>query len=104
MNAPKSYKINKGVNKPLEFRGLKGPWIGRFCAAAAGLLCEYAVLHVAGMNDYGALLTTLGLAGFVVKKIYRWSSVYGVHGLMKKAARRRVPCALVSKSRRIFFC
>jgi hypothetical protein len=102
MIGSKSYKINKGVNRPLEFRGLKAQYIGRLVGAAVGMMGGYAVLRLAGVNGYLGVLMTLGIGGLAVKAIYRISNTYGQYGLMKRRARKRVPEGLVTRSRRIF--
>jgi len=102
METPKTFQFNKGVNRPLEFRGLKGPYIGRLVGSAVGLIGFYAVLRLVGITGYGGVLVTLALGGLVVKRLYRMSRVYGQYGLMKKSARARVPDALRCRSRRVF--
>lgn len=97
------YTINKGINQPIEFKGLKAQWIGWLAAGCMVLLVVFALLYVVGVNTYLSL-AIISISGTAwVMKVLRWSSRYGQHGLMKKIARRRVPRALINRSRQIFF-
>ena len=96
------YQINKGINKPVEFKGLKAQYIWYLAGGVLGLLILFAILYIAGVNTYICLgiVGFLGTALFVT--IYRMSNKYGEHGIMKKMARRSVPHVLKSNSRKVF--
>jgi hypothetical protein len=96
------YKINKGVNKAVEFRGLKAQYIVYLAAGLIGLLLLFSCLYLVGVNVFvcvGLVLTGGSLVFFLV---YRMSHRYGEHGLMKKWARRRIPRLLKAISRKPF--
>ena len=96
------YQINKGINKPIEFRGLKAQYIWYLGAGLVGLLIVFAVLYLLGLNTF-ICLGVIGIAGtglFIY--IYRLSNTYGEHGLMKKMARRSIPTLVKSNSRKVF--
>jgi hypothetical protein len=97
-----SFVINKGVNRPVEFRGLKGRWIWRLGGGLVGLLIGFAILYLSGVNPWVCILLVgvWGLALFV--RIYRLSREYGEHGWMKRAAARRMPRRVRSGTRSIF--
>ena len=99
---PAIYRINRGVGQPLEFQGLKAPYFGRFLAIWFGLLLLWGMLHLFGLPSFAALLLALVPGGFGVRRLYRMSNTYGEHGLMKRSALRKMPGALVSRSRRVF--
>lgn len=96
------YYINKGINKPIEFKGLKAQYITYLAVGLVVLLILFAILYVSGVNMWVcvALVAALGTALFMA--VYRFNNQYGVHGLTKKLARRSVPGGLVGKSRRLF--
>lgn len=96
------YKINRGVGRPLEFQGLKAPYFGRFIAIWIGMVTMWGVMHVVGFPSFIAALLALVPGGFGVRWLYRMSNRYGEYGLMKKSARRNLPDALVSPSRKVF--
>src|SRR5580698_6693789 len=98
----KQYSINKGVNRAIEFRGLKAQYIGYLAAAVLGVVFLFAVLYLMGVSAYVLVPLSLGLGGILVSRVYGMSRKYGQHGLMKKKARRGVPEALRSKSRQCF--
>lgn len=94
------YSINKGINRPLEFRGLRAQYIWYLGGGLVAVLVVYAVLYICGLNAYLCVALCVGLGGFVFVKVYKMNKTYGQHGLARKAAGRRVPKVLRSKSRR----
>lgn len=96
------YSINKGINKSIEFRGLKAQYIWYFGAGVIGLLILFAILYIIGINSF-ICMGIIGIAGTVLTiKIYALSNTYGEYGMMKKIARRSVPKVIKSKSREVF--
>ena len=100
--AEKVYSINKGVNKAIEFRGLKAQYIWWVAGIVLGSLVFYTVLYISGISGYIGIPVTMGLAALLIGRVYRMSKRYGQYGMMKWSARRGVPRALVSRSRRVF--
>lgn len=96
------YKVNKGINKPIEFRGLKAQYIGYLGLGVVLLLIIFAVLYVSGVNMYLCLGVTLVAGTLLFIGIYRLSDTYGQHGLVKKLGRRNVPAYLSCRSRKLF--
>lgn len=96
------YKINKGINKPIEFKGLKAQYIWYLGAGVLALLILFALLYILGINPF-ICLGIVGVSGtLLVIQIYRLSQQYGEHGLSKKLAYRKVPHAIRLKSRTVF--
>lgn len=96
------YDLNKGINKPIEFRGLKAQYIWYMAAGLALLLTSFAAMYLAGVPVYvslpAVLLTGVGLfAG-----IYRYNHKFGEHGMMKALAYRQVPSAIICRTRKVF--
>lgn len=102
MESGKLYKVHKGINKPLEFKGLKAQYIWHLAGSLVGVPVVYGVMHLSGVNDYLGLPLALGLGGLLTRRVYRMSEKYGQYGLMKKEARKAVPGALLSRSRKMF--
>ena len=67
------YPINKGIGRPVEFKGLKAQYLFIFC---------------------GGLL-----ALFVVWQTFALNARYGEHGLMKLGATRSHPRYLINRRR-----
>jgi len=96
------YQINKGINKSIEFRGLKAQYIWYFGGGVLGLLILFAILYIIGVNSFVCLGIILIGGTVLTIKIYALSNTYGEYGMMKKLARRSVPKVIRSKSRDIF--
>lgn len=96
------YKINKGINKPIEFKGLKAQYIWYFGAIVVVLLIIYITLFLLGFNQYYAL-AIVGICGFfLTKKVSALSKKYGQHGLTKMLARKSIPKVIKCRDREIF--
>ncbi len=100
--AVKIYSINKGLGRPIEFRGLKAQYIGHLVAVVVLGLVGFGVLYACGVNVYICTPLTLGLGGWFSARVFQMSRRYGQYGLMKKGARRRMPTVLLSGSRKVF--
>ena len=96
------YKINKGINKPIEFRGLKAQYIWYLGGGLVILLILFAILYVIGVNTFFCvgLIVILGTGLFM--QVYSLSNKYGEHGMMKKVAKRGIPGTVKSYSRKVF--
>ena len=96
------YKINKGINKPIEFKGLKAQYIAYLAVGLIALLVLFAILYIARVHMFLciAIVGTLGVALFMT--VYRMSDKYGQYGLLKKLARRSLPIAILGATRKLF--
>lgn len=96
------YTINKGVNRPIEFRGLQAQYISWLLAGILSLLLLFATLYIIGLNPF----ITLGLIGVLAAglthSIYSLSRKYGQHGLMKRSAAKKLPQHTRITTRNIF--
>jgi 4-hydroxybenzoate polyprenyltransferase len=96
------YAINKGINKPIEFKGLKAQYISILAVGLVSLLLLFTGLYLAGLAVAWCLLTVT-LSGCVLfRQVYRLSNRYGQYGLMKRTARRYLPGYLKFRSRTTF--
>ena len=97
------YKINKGINASIEFKGLKAQYIWYLGGGLVVLLILSAVLYIIGLPSL-VCVGFIGAAGsFLVFKIYRMSNKYGEYGMMKALAKKQVPRSIKVYSRAIFF-
>ena len=96
------YKINKGINKSIEFKGLKAQYIWYFGGGVIALLVIFAIMYIIGINSFICLGIILIAGTVLVIKIYALSNKYGEHGMMKAIAKRSVPKVLKSHSRKVF--
>ena len=96
------YQINKGVNKSIEFRGLKAQYIWYLGGGLIGILILFATLYMSGINTYICLGVILTAGGFLFTWVYKLCNKYGEHGMMKKAAKRMLPGVIKTNSRKQF--
>ncbi len=96
------YKINKGINKPIEFKGLKAQYIWYLAIGLIILLIVFAVMYIIGVNTYACLVLILIAGAVLFMRVTKLSNKYGEHGMMKKVAAQGVPKVIKSYSRRIF--
>jgi hypothetical protein len=98
-----SYSINKGINKPIEFKGLKAQYIGYLGGGLVALLILFAILYLIGMAVYLCILIIAGSGSYLFYKVVGLSHKYGQHGLMKHNARRYLPTYVKFRSRKLFY-
>ena len=96
------YHINKGINKPIEFKGLRAQYIAYLAVGLVLLLISFAVLYICGFSMYIILPMILGLGTVLFFIVFRLSNKYGEHGLMKYFAKKQLPKYLWFSSRRLF--
>jgi hypothetical protein len=96
------YTINKGINKPIEFKGLKAQYIWYLGGGLLVLLILFAVLYICGVNTFVCLIIIVGAGTALFMHVYKLSHKYGEHGMMKTVAKRSVPKTIKSYSRKIF--
>lgn len=85
------YQINKGVGKPVEFKGLKAQYIWYLGGGLVSLLVLFAILYISGVHLFFCIAVTFSLGTALYMYVYKLSRMYGEHGLMKKMARKVVP-------------
>ena len=85
------YQINKGINKPVEFKGLKAQYIWWLGGGLVSLLVLFAILYITGVHIFICLVIIFSLGAVLFMYVYKLSRNYGEHGLMKKLARKAVP-------------
>ena|ERR1700744_3590675 len=96
------YQINKGVSKPIVFRGLKAQYIAYLAIGLVVLLVGFAVLYICGLSLWVILPLVLGLGTGLFFGVFRLSHRFGEHGLIKHLARKKLPGCLKVRSRRLF--
>ena len=96
------YDINKGINRSIEFKGIKAQYIIYLAAGLVALLVVFAILYIAGCNIYLSLGIILPAGAALFTIVSRMSKKYGEHGLLKKAAAKRLPASVRSHSSIVF--
>lgn len=96
------YKINKGINQSIEFKGLKAQYIWYLGGGIILLMILFAAMYIAGLPSF-LCVGIIGLCGTLwVLKIYQISRKYGQYGMMKTVAKRQIPKAVRVRSRKTF--
>src|SRR4051812_27705504 len=96
------YGINKGINRSVEFKGLRAQYIWLLGGGLVGLLILFAILYLCGVHSLicVAVIGVLGTGLFMY--VYHLSNTYGEHGLMKRRAKKLVPTVIRNQSRKMF--
>lgn len=100
--ANNTFQINKGVNKSVEFKGLKAQYIWYLGGGLVCLLLLFAILYITGLNTYLCLVIIMTSGGLLFVVIYKLNNKYGEYGIMKNSARKRCPKVIRNNSREIF--
>lgn len=96
------YTINKGINKSIEFKGLKAQYIWYLGGGMVGLLVLFAAMYIIGINSFICIGVILIAGTVLVIKVYGMSNKYGEHGMMKALAKQSIPKVIKNFSRGVF--
>ena len=96
------YTVNKGINRPIEFKGLKAQYIWYLGGGLLALLILFAILYICGVNTFVCLLIILVAGTGLFMHVYKLSRQYGEHGMMKTLAKRSIPPVVKIYSRKVF--
>ena len=67
------YTINKGINKPIEFKGLKAQYIWYLGGGLLALLILFAILYICGVNTFICLFIIVSAATVLFMHVYKLS-------------------------------
>ena len=102
------YPVNKGIGRPVEFKGLKAQYLFLFAGGLLAVFILFVILYMAGVSQWvciglgvTAASAVLGVtaASAVVWLTFRLNAMYGEHGLMKLGAARMRPRYLLHRRR-----
>jgi Flp pilus assembly protein TadB len=96
------YQINKGINKAIQFKGLKAQYITYLAVGLVALLLAFAILYICGVNTWLCLILVGGSGTALVTGVFRLSHKYGQYGLLKRNAKQQLPDYLKFRSRKLF--
>jgi len=96
------YHINKGVSKPIVFKGLKAQYIAYLAVGLVVLLIGFAVLYICGLSLWIILPVIFGAGTALFIGVFRLSHRFGEHGLAKYLAKKQLPVYLKFRSRKLF--
>ena len=102
METKQVFTIHKGMDRPVEFKGLQGRYLIGLVGIAVSVLVAFGILHVIAVNSWLSILLALGGGGLGIMRLYRLNKIHGQYGRMKRSAQRALPGSLVSYSRKAF--
>ncbi|HBL77041.1 MAG: conjugal transfer protein TraF [Bacteroidetes bacterium GWF2_42_66] len=91
------YFINKGVNKPAEFKGLQSQYLFIFAGGLLGTFVVFIIMYLAGINQWVCIFTGLALAFLVVWLTFSLNRKFGRFGLMKLQSTRTFPRRIINR-------
>ncbi len=94
-----TYEIHKGVDAPVEFKGLKSQYLFICAGGLIGAFLIVVVLYMCGVGQLTCLVVGVVLAGGTVMLTYRLNEKYGTHGLMKVLAAKLHPRRITNRRR-----
>jgi hypothetical protein len=96
------YHINKGINKPIEFKGLKAQYILYLGIGLVFLLLLFAILYTLKLH-LALCIIIVGLFSMaLITMVYKLSREFGQYGMLKFIAKHKIPQFLSSSSRNVF--
>ena len=96
------YQINKGVSKPIVFKGLKAQYIAYLAVGLVLLLVGFAILYICGLSLWVILPLIVSLGSALFFTVFRLSHRFGEHGLSKHFAKKQLPGFIRFRSRKSF--
>jgi len=96
------YQINKGVSKPIVFKGLKAQYIAYLAIGLVLLLISFAILYICGLSLWVIMPLIFGSGTALCFTVFVLSHRFGEHGLMKHFAKKQLPDYLKCNSRQVF--
>jgi hypothetical protein len=96
------YPINRGINQPIEFRGLKAQYILYAAGMVIADLLLFIILYISGLSPWVDMPVAFGLGAAGIAWCYRSSRLYGEFGSARKKAAAKVPKILHHQSRKTF--
>jgi hypothetical protein len=94
-----AFTINKGINKPVEFMGLKSQYLFIFTGGLLGIVILFMVMYMTGVAQSVCIGFALITAPLLTWQTFSLNKKYGTHGLMKLQAVKRYPRRLINRRR-----
>lgn len=91
------YEINKGIEKNVEFKGLKANYLFIFAGGLLVIIVLVVILYMININQTVCLILGGGFGVILVWQVFRMNRRYGEHGLMKFWASKQHPRFLLNR-------
>ncbi len=96
------FPLNKGINKPVEFKGLVGKYLAYLAGGVGAVFLLALTLFISGVNSYFVLALSGALGFGVITRVFSLNHKYGEHGAMKESAKSQQPNYIVNRDARLF--
>ena len=93
------YPVNRGIGKPVEFKGLKAQYLFIFCGGLLALFVLFIILYMVGIDQWICIGFGVASSSVLVWQTFALNARYGEHGLMKLGATRSHPRYLINRRR-----
>lgn len=74
------YPVNRGIGKPVEFKGLKSQYLFIFAGGLLAVFVVFIILFMAGVNQWVCIGFGVTAALLLVWQTFRLNERYGTHG------------------------
>ena len=91
------YPINKGIGRPVEFKGLKAQYLFIFAGGLLAAFILFVILYMAGAGQWLCIGFGVVSASATVWLTFRLNAKYGEHGFMKVQARSSHPKYIINR-------
>lgn len=95
----KRYTVNKGVNRPISFKGLQAQYILYLGIGLVVLLLVFAMGYVLGLSFWTNGVACGFMGYLLVEGTFKMNRKYGRHGLKKRLVHRKVPLGIKVRDR-----
>jgi len=92
-----TYSINRGIDKPVEFKGLKSQYLFIFAGGLLAVFILFVIMYMAGIDQWFCIAFGVSSAGLLVWLTFKLNAKYGTHGLMKLFATRSHPRRIINR-------
>ena len=93
------YPINKGIGRPVEFKGLKAQYLFIFAGGLLALFVLFVILYMVGIDQWICIGFGVASSVILVWQTFALNARYGEHGLMKLGAAKSHPQYLSNRRR-----
>ena len=91
------YSINKGINRPAEFKGLKSQYLYIFAGGLLSVFVVFEIIHIIGIDQWICIGFELISASLLIYTTFKMNEKYGTHGLMKLMTRLNHPKYIINR-------
>lgn len=93
------YNVNKGIDKPAEFCGLRAQYLVFFAGGLIAVFLLFVILYMIGIHQGVCIGFCIVAAGALVWSVFYLNHRYGQFGVMKLQARQYRPRYIINRKR-----